>query len=159
MSNEGTSHHLKDPYRGAGNSGVLGLKAFGLFARQQSPEVQLASEPVAYPINGDNTSDRYMTMECNIRRTRIEMKIRDVQHLQPLAARLFRGWERTGFWLCKPASQVQRGSRRQGAQAKKILTEELRWQVVRRKLSFKPQVEARVPVHQDLQHQHWRRLE
>ena len=159
MSNEGTSHHLKDPYRGAGNSGVFGLKTFGLFARQQSPEVQLASDPVAYPISSDNTSDRNITMVCNIRRTRVEMEIRDVQHLQPLAARLFRGRERTGLWLCKPTSQVQRRSRRQGAQAEKILTEELRWHVVWRKLSFKPQVKARVPVHQDLQHQHWRRLE
>ena len=137
MSNEGTSHHLKDPYRGAGNSGVSGLKTFGLFARQQSPEVQLASEPVAYPMNSDDTSDRYMTMVCNIRRTRIEMEIRDVQDLQPLATRHFQGRERIGFWLCKPASQVQRRSRRQGAQAEKILTEELRWQVVLPKLTFK----------------------
>jgi hypothetical protein len=43
-------YHLNDPNRGAGSNGASGLKTLWLLGRQQSPEVQLASEPVAYPM-------------------------------------------------------------------------------------------------------------
>ena len=41
------THHLNQPYRGAGRSVLLGLLLLGLFARQHMPEVQFPSEPVA----------------------------------------------------------------------------------------------------------------
>jgi hypothetical protein len=44
------THHLNQPYRGAGMSVLLGLFALKLFARQHKPEVQFPSVPVAYPI-------------------------------------------------------------------------------------------------------------
>jgi hypothetical protein len=54
------------------------------------------------------------------------MKVRDVENLQPLAARLLWRRERTGFWLFKPASQIQGRRRRLRAQAKKVMTKKLR---------------------------------
>ena len=41
------THHANQPYRGAGRTVLFGLFVFWLFERQQRPDVQFASEPVA----------------------------------------------------------------------------------------------------------------
>lgn len=44
------SYHLYAPYLGAGDTTVSGFSELCLLVRQHEPEVQLASEPVEYPV-------------------------------------------------------------------------------------------------------------
>jgi hypothetical protein len=60
-----------------------------------------------------------------LKHTRVQMHIREVQHLEALAARLLWSGKRTRFWFREPTCEVERGDRWKGAKTKEVLAEHL----------------------------------